>query len=90
MTQSRLKTTERMSNTGYHANGKPNWWARIGSGDSAEWVDIPRTRGDRVLDCVVNLPPGTTIFCGAGKGNYKTVRQTVTTTAIEETSNVAS
>lgn len=33
--KSRLTTTDRMSNTGYHSNGKPNWWARIGSGDSA-------------------------------------------------------
>jgi hypothetical protein len=80
---SQLTTTDRMSNTGYHANGKPNWWARVGSGESARFLDIPRTRGDHRLDCEVDVPPGTKVYCGAGKGNHKTVRQTVTTTAIE-------
>lgn len=81
---SRLKTRDRMSNTGYHRNGKPTWWARVGSGDDATFVRIPWTRGDDYLDCVVDLPPGTTVFCGAGKGSRKTVRETVVTTAVEE------
>jgi hypothetical protein len=72
-----------MSNTGYHANGKPNWWARIGSGEGASFLSIPRVRGDENLDVVVDVGPGTVVFCGAGKGTYKTVRQTVTTEAIE-------
>lgn len=78
---SRILTTDRMSNTGYHANGKPTWWARIGSGNSVQWVNIPRVRGDSILDCVVDLPAGTTVFCGAGKGSHKTVRETVVTVA---------
>ena len=77
--QSRLKTTDRMSNTGYHANGKPTWWARVGS----EFIKVAYTRGDSYLDCVVDIPPGTEVFCGAGKGTHKTVRQTVITTAME-------
>ncbi len=76
---SRIITSNRMSNTGYHQNGKPTWWARIGSGDSVQWVSIPRVRGDERLDCVVDLPVGTQVFCGAGKGSYKTVRETVVT-----------
>lgn len=80
-TRSRLKTSERMSNTGYHENGKPNWWARTAAGG---FIDLPRVRGDKELDCTVELPPGTEVFCGAGKGTRKTVRETVTTTEIEE------
>ena len=76
---SHLVTTSRMSNTGFHANGKPNWWARIGSGDSARFLSIPRVRGDEVLDVVVDVEPGTEVFCGAGKGTFKTVRCTVVT-----------
>jgi len=83
MAQSRLKSTTSMSNTGYHQNGKPNWWARIGQGDDAEFLQIPWARGDQALDCIVNVPPDTTVYIGAGKGSRKTVRQTVTTTSIE-------
>lgn len=85
--KSKLTTRGRMSNTGYHANGKPTWWARVGQGSDAKFVEIPWTRGDSVLDCVVDLEPGTTVFCGAGKGNHKTIRETVVTVAIDEASN---
>jgi len=77
-----------MSNTGYHANGKPTWWARIGSGDGARFLTVPYTRGDRYLDCEVDVPPGTTVYIGAGKGTHKTVRQTVVTVEIESESKV--
>lgn len=80
---SRLKSTNRMSNTGYHANGKPNWWARIGSGNDAKFIEIPRVRGDEYLDCVVDLPAGTTVFIGAGKGTHKTVREKLVTEMID-------
>lgn len=76
---SKLTTTTRMSNTGYHQNGKPNWWARVGQGESVKFLIIPKTRGDEYLDCEVDVPTGTTVYCGAGKGNYKTVRETVKT-----------
>lgn len=81
-TRSKIQSTERMSNTGYHANGKPNWWARLGTGESARFVTLPVVRGDRTLECVVDLPPGTVVHIGAGKGLHKTVRETVTTTAV--------
>jgi hypothetical protein len=76
---SKLKTTDRMSNTGFNLNGRPNWWARVGTGNAAKWVSIPYTRGDDYLECEVDLPVGTEVFCGAGKGSRKTVRQTVIT-----------
>ena len=82
--KSRLTTTCQMSNTGYHQNGKPNWWARVGSGETVKWIDIPKTRGDEKLDCVVDLPAGTKVFCGAGRGNYKTVRELVVTLEISD------
>lgn len=71
-----------MSNTGYHANGKPNWWARIGSGVSATFVEIERVRGDRKLDVIVELPPGTVVSIGAGRGSHRAIRETVTTVAV--------
>ncbi len=80
-----LKSNGRMSNTGYHANGKPNWWARIGSGDSARFLQIPRVRGDNHLECEVDVPSGTTVYIGVGKGSHKTIRETVTTEVIAET-----
>lgn len=72
---SRLVTTDRMSNAGYHANGKPTWWARA----NGAFLDIPRIRGDAYLDVEVDVPAGTEVSCGAGKGSYKTVRETVVT-----------
>lgn len=80
---SRIITSACMSNTGFHANGKPNWWARVGSGASTRFLEIPTVRGDKILDCVVDLPPGTEVHCGAGKGSHKTVRETVVTEALE-------
>lgn len=82
-TKSRLATKSRMSNTGYHQNHKPNWWARIGTGSNVQWLNIPRVRGDELLDCIVDVPPGTEIVCGAGKGSHKTVRETVVTVTVE-------
>lgn len=74
---------ERMSNAGYHANGKPVWWARVGQGDNARFLEIPHIRGDQSLECVVDVEPGTTVHIGAGKGTHKTIRLTVTTTPSE-------
>lgn len=81
---SRIVSSVRMSNTGYHQNGKPNWWAYIGKGDNVQWVEIPKVRGDQYLHYEVDLQPGTTVYIGAGKGNYKTVRETIKTEAIAE------
>jgi len=80
--KSALKSSGRMSNTGYHQNGKPTWWARVGSGKDVAFLRVPWTRGDERLDCVVDVPPGTTVHIGAGKGSHKTIRETVVTTEI--------
>jgi hypothetical protein len=77
-----------MSNTGYHVNGKPCWWARVGSGDGARFLTIPRVRGDQMLSCVVDVEPGTVVSIGAGKGSHKTIRETVITTEIETNEGV--
>ena len=74
---SRIKSHGRMSNTGYHANGKPNWWARIGS----TFPTISPIRGDDYLNVLVDVPVGTTVQIGAGKGLHKTIRETVVTVA---------
>ncbi len=76
---SKIIATKRMSNTGYHENGKPVWWARTGSGSNATFLNIPKVRGDELLECEVDIPAGTEVFIGAGKGTRKTVRETVTT-----------
>ena len=39
--KSRLVSSRAMSNTGYHANGKPRWWARAGTGTDARFLEIP-------------------------------------------------
>jgi len=36
----------RMSNSGYHRCGKPNWWARVGD----RFLDIGQQRGDDYLE----------------------------------------
>jgi hypothetical protein len=85
MSKSRILSSDRMSNSGYHANGKPNWWVRVGKGDSASFIEIDAVRGDQKLDVEVDLPVGTTVYIGAGKGTNKTIRETVETTMIERT-----
>lgn len=49
----------RMSNRQYHKAGQPHWWARIGSGDSASFLRLPRVRGDEALDEETDAPDGT-------------------------------
>lgn len=80
--KSRLQSSTKMSNTGYHQNGRPTWWARVGGGTGARFLEIEWTRGDTYLDCVVDVPPGTEVYIGAGKGRHKTVRETVVTTEV--------
>jgi len=76
---SHLRSQSRMSNTGYHQNGKPNWWARVGSGVDAKFLRLPSVRGDYQLDCIVDVEPGTVVHIGAGRGGHKTIRETATT-----------
>lgn len=79
---SRLRSTDRMSNRQYHRNRQPRWWARIGSGDAAEWVEIGTIRGDQALDVVVPLPPGTSVHIGCGPRDNG-IRETVETQAVQ-------
>ena len=40
-----FRSTSRMSNSGYHRQGQPTWWARIGS----RFLAIPRQRADEYI-----------------------------------------
>jgi hypothetical protein len=67
-----------MSNRQYHAYGCPTWWARIGSGDHAQFMKIPKTRGDKDLECTVEVDDDVrVIYIGAGPNNQHGVRCTV-------------
>ena len=67
-----------MSNRQYHAYGCPTWWARVGSGDNAVFLPIPKVRGDYPLNCNVQVNDDVTeIYIGVGpKGKYG-VRETI-------------
>ena len=57
MTQTiKIKSNDRMSNTRFHAAGKPNWWLR--NVETSEFVTIPRTRGDDYFEATLDLEPG--------------------------------
>lgn len=89
MAKAKVVGRVRMSNSAYHRGGKPSWWMRIGSGDSAKFVDIPQIRGDSTLEVTVDLPPGTaSVTIGAGKGSDG-VRATVVPIFLERASWLA-
>lgn len=56
----------KISNSAWHRAGQPNWWARIGQGDSARFLEIGRIRGDKDLSVEVTVPAGSTIAYGVG------------------------
>ena len=67
-----------MSNRQYHAYGCPRWWARVGSGDNARFLDIPKVRGDNDLRCTVEVEDDVpVIYIGVGPNNKHGVRETV-------------
>ena len=67
-----------MSNRQYHACGCPRWWARVGQGEHAQFLPIPRVRGDKDLDCTVEVDDGVDkIYIGAGPNNQHGVRYTI-------------
>lgn len=43
----KVSATGRMSNTKYHASGKPNWWVRIEKGEYKAFVQLSPVRGDQ-------------------------------------------
>ena len=72
-----LRSDSSMSNRQYHAQGCPSWWARIGSGESAQFLEVGRNRGDRPLDVTVDVPDGTAqVHIGVGRGKHG-VRETI-------------
>ena len=77
MKKVKIESSGRMSNRQYHANGKPNWWARVGSNDSVKWLEVGRVRGDDYLAVEVEVPDTTTeihIGCGPkGHGKRETI-----------------
>lgn len=76
---SRLRTTDRMSGTPYRRAGQPTWWARIDHDDAdAEWVEIGDVAGNRTIDRIVDVEPGTTVHCGVSRGKGA-IRETVIT-----------
>jgi hypothetical protein len=83
MAKYRIQSAGRMSNRQYHAQGKPTWWARIGSGDDARFVTLPRIRGDEKLNVIVSLDAEDDLHIGVGKGDGG-VRETVTPLALEQ------
>ena len=61
--------SRKMSCTQYHKQGKPNWWARVGSGPSVKFVRMPKVCGDMRLDVrgEIDLEPGVyTLVTGVG------------------------
>lgn len=67
-----------MSNRQYHAYGGPTWWARVGSGDNAIFLPIPKVRGDYPLDCVVEVDDDVKEICiGAGPKGKHGVREKI-------------
>lgn len=67
-----------MSNRQYHAYGGPTWWARVGSGDTARFLPIPKVRGDYPLHCTVEVEDDVdTIYIGAGPKGKHGVRETI-------------
>lgn len=81
----RLQSSDRMSNRQWHAHREPMWWARIGSGNAARFLDIGRVRGDDTLDVAVDVPDGTTaVAIGVGPANRYGIRETVSVAADQE------
>lgn len=67
-----------MSKQQYRATGQPAWWARIGSGEDAEYLRLPLVRGDQYLDVTVDVPRGTReITIGCGPNNEFGIREVV-------------
>jgi hypothetical protein len=59
----RVQSSDRMSNAGYHRAGKAWWWLRGPEG----FVKVPSVRGDKYFDSELELAPGAYTL-GVGKG----------------------
>lgn len=71
MRKVRIICHARMSNRMWHRWGKPYWWVRVGSGPTAEFLPVPRIRGDDEFDAVVCVPDGVTeVTVGVGPRDH--------------------
>jgi len=73
-----LEILKSLVDEGRVIHGCPRWWARVGSGDNARFLDIPKVRGDNDLRCTVEVEDDVTvIYIGVGPNNKHGVRETV-------------
>ena len=92
-----VTSSDRMSNSGWRRCGCPTWWARIGSGDDARFLEISRVAGDEYLRAYLDIPihpteeQELTIGCGKGRdGIRETLRiRSAATRAADAAANAA-
>jgi hypothetical protein len=66
------------SNAGWNRTGCTNWWAGYRVNGSMTFLQIAPRRGDRQLDCSVEVPDEVTeILIGAGKAGKDAHRETI-------------
>jgi hypothetical protein len=67
----RVKSTSKLSNRQWHAEGKPKWWAKVKEtkDDNGEFLRIGFNRGDEPLDVTISLNDirGKYLQIGVGK-----------------------
>ena len=73
-----IKSKGQQSNSGWNRTGCTNWWAGYRVNGSMTFLQIAPRRGDRQLDCVVEVPSDVTeILIGAGKAGKDAYRETI-------------
>lgn len=70
-----IKSSDRLSNAGYHRSGKSRWWLRSTATSTGGFVRIPDVRGDEVFEATIDLAPGEYVL-GTGKGR-DAIRDTI-------------
>jgi len=73
-----IKSKGQQSNAGWNRTGCTNWWAGYRVNGSMTFLQIAPRRGDRQLECVVEVPDGVVeILIGAGKAGKGAHRETI-------------
>lgn len=67
---------QRMSNTQFHAAGRPNWWVR--NADTNEFLQVPYTRGDEVFSFEAASVKAGNYVVGVGPNNKHGIRYKAT------------
>jgi len=63
-----IKSKGQQTNSGWNRTGCTNWWAAYKVDGSMTFIEIAPRRGDRQLECAVEVPECVTeIYIGAGK-----------------------